>query len=59
MDRQGLSVPLLAVDPCLRDGSWEQLSWFLLETGSLGVWPNAVPHEIKNTCLFLPTNFCL
>lgn len=59
MDRQGHLSAAAGSRPLF--GGWflGAIVLVFVRNCFLGCLPNAVPHEIKNTCLFLPTNFCL
>lgn len=59
MDRQGHLSATVGSRPLF--GGWflKVIALVFVRNCFLGCLPNAVPHEIKSTCLFLPTIFCL
>lgn len=59
VDRQGHLSATAGSRPLF--GGWflEVIALVFVRNCFLGCLPNAVPHEIKSTCLFLPTVFCL
>lgn len=59
MDRQGHLSATVGSRPLFEGWFLEVIALVFVRNCFLGCLPNAVPHEIKNTCLFLPTIFCL